>query len=74
LCADVRRFSRLNNARKVFGTHRLRQRKLALVRSSLELLHRALDTVGETAFPLYRQRPDDLIDAERGGVFNRRSG
>ena len=52
----------------------VRERQIALVRSSLELLHRALDTVGETAFALYRQRPDDLIDAGRGGVFNRRSG
>ena len=48
-------------------------REVALLRSSLELLHRARDTIGETTLSLDRQRRDDLIDAGRGGVFNRRS-
>ena len=51
----------------------LRQRKLALVRSSLERLRSALDAVGETVFALDRQRFDDRVDAGRGGVLDRRS-
>ena len=52
----------------------LKQRKLALVSGSVECLSSALDPVRQTTFALDRQRPDDLIDAGRGGVFNRRSG
>jgi len=51
----------------------LRQRKLALVRSSLKHLCSALDAVAETVFALDRQRLDDLVDAGRGGVLDRRS-